>query len=195
MALSEAVKQLIIKARIVSFADWQATHPAEAIAIFQTADDERQYLTDDELKTLRQMAPENAALMPIAQLLRDQVTEIVDEARTGVLAKFPGILEPGGGLYPSERANACWRDFWQFLRCITYGLAGQHPHYTSDEGLHYMRLLYQELQVPLDAMVLGLEGIKIASLKRIDPAQHETLVPYFDHLIDRLDEFRQTPKS
>ena len=27
-----------------------------------------------------------------------------------------------------------------------------------------MQLLYQELQVPLDAMIVGLEGIKAASL-------------------------------
>ena len=129
--------------------------------------------------------------MPVAKLLRDQVTDIVDEARSGVLAAFPGILEPGGGLYPPARAQACWRDFWQFLRCITYGIAGQHSQYTRAEGLHYMRLLYQELQVPLDAMVRGLEGIKTASLKRIDPAQYEILLPYFDHLIEQLDAFRQ----
>ena len=191
MTLTEAVKELIVKARIVSFTTWEATHPAAAIAIFQKADDDRQYLTDDELATLAQMAPNCAALMPVAQLLRDQVADIVDEARTEVLAGFPGILEPGGGLYPPERAQACWRDFWQFLRCITYGIAGQHCQYTSETGLHYMRQLYQELQVPLDAMVMGLEGIRTASLKRIDAAQHEILSPYFDHLISQLNAFRQ----
>ncbi|NJN48505.1 MAG: phycobilisome protein [Alkalinema sp. RL_2_19] len=191
MALSEAAKALIIKARIVSFETWQSTHPAAAIAIFQQADDTNQYLTDKELETLAAMAPERTDLMSIARLLRDHVTAIVDEARTGVLAKFPGILEPGGALYPTERANACWRDFWQFLRCISYGIAGQHTDYTSKTGLHYMRLLYQELKVPLDTMVMGIEGLKAASLRRIDPEQHEILLPYFDHLISKLDGFRQ----
>lgn len=191
MALSEAVKQLIVKARIVSFAAWAETHPAAAIAIFQRADDDRQYLTDDELATVAQIAPDYASLMPVAQILRDQVADIVDEARSGVLSQFPGILEPSGGLYPPERAQACWRDFWQFLRCITYGIAGQHTQYTSDPGLHYMRQLYQELEVPLDAMVVGLEGIKTASLKRIDSVPPEILLPYFDHLIAKLNEFRE----
>jgi Phycobilisome protein len=192
MALSAAVQELIAKARIVSFAAWQETHSAEAIAIFQAADDAGRYLTDAELALVGRLAPEQAGLIPVAQLLRDQVVDIVDEARAGVLEAFPEILSPGGGLYPAERADACWRDFWHFLRCISYGLAGQHELYTSDLGLGYMRQLYEALAVPLDAMLVGLEGLAIASLKRTDAEQHEVLLPYFDHLIARLDEFGRT---
>lgn len=190
MALSEAVKQLILKARIVSFEAWRSTHPETAIALFQAADDNRLYLTDAALAQISQAVPNHATYLPIVQLLRDRVTEIVDEARAGVLVEFPGILEPGGGLYPPERAEACWRDFWHFLRCITYGIMGEHMVYTSDAGLEAMRQLYQELQVPLDAMVHGVKGLKTASLSRIEPSQREALAPYFDHLIDRLDGFR-----
>jgi Phycobilisome protein len=188
--LSEEVKALIAKARIVSLAAWQATHPATAIALVQAADDQSRYLTDEDLQQLETWVPERAALLPVVVLLRDRVAEIVDEARAEVLRTFPGILLPGGGLYPPLRGEACWRDFWQFLRCITYGIAGQHTDYTSAEGLHYMKLLYVELQVPLDAMVVGLEGIKTASLKRCEPSQQAMLAPYFDHLIDRLASFR-----
>ena len=53
-----------------------------------------------------------------------------------------------------------------------------------------MNLLYQELQVPLDAMVVGLEGVKAASLKRIDPQYHAQLVLCFDQLIDQLRKFK-----
>ena len=125
----------------------------------------------------------------VVQQLRDRVSDIVDEARSQVLETFPTITQPGGGLYPPERADACWRDFWHFLRCITYGMAGQHIDYTSTEGLHYMQLLYQELQVPLDAMVVGLEGIKAASLKRVELEQQAIIAPYFDHLIEQLKQF------
>ena len=188
--ISEKVRELIQKARIVSFATWQNTHPAEAIQLFQAADDAGKYLMDEDMQQLQQLVPTTIALLPIAQHLRDRVSDIVDEARSQVLATFPTITEPGGGLYPPERAGACWRDFWHFLRCITYGIAGHHTDYTSLEGLHYMQLLYQELQVPLDAMVVGLEGIKTASLKRVEPEQHATLSPYFDHLIEQLKQFR-----
>jgi hypothetical protein len=188
--LSEKVQALIQKARIVSFAAWQDTHSSEALQVFQSADDERQYLTDEDLSQIELLAPGTTLLGSVVQCLRDQVSEIVDEARAGVLATFPGITKPEGGLYPELRAEACWRDFWHFLRCITYGIAGQHTDYTSVEGLGYMQQLYQELQVPLDAMVVGLEGIKIASLKRVDPEQEAELIPYFDHLIAELSRFQ-----
>lgn len=189
--LSDRVKELIIKARIVSFETWTATHPPELIQRFQHADDQRQYLTDEDLALIRQLAPNTAAFLEEVERLRDRASDIVDEARAAVLAQFPTILAPGGGLYPPMRAEACWRDFWQFLRCITYGIAGQHTDYTSEPGLHHMNLLYQELQVPLEAMVVGLENIKLASLQQIEsPSHRNRLCPYFDHLIAQLQQFQ-----
>jgi hypothetical protein len=187
MELSEKVKDLIQKARIVSFATWQDKHPAAAIARFQAADDRGQYLSDEDFQQIEMLAPTSS--ISVAVVLRDRAPEIVDEARSAVLTKFPTITEPGGGLYPPERAEACWRDFWHFLRCITYGIVGQRTDYTSAQGLHYMQLLYQELQVPLDAMVVGLEGVKAASLKRVEPDRQTMLSPYFDRLIDELKKF------
>ncbi|MEO1094620.1 MAG: phycobilisome protein [Cyanobacteria bacterium J06638_28] len=189
MPLSAKVEELIRKSRIVSFATWEAIYPAEAIQYFQMADDERRYLTDADCHQLVGLVPGMTASLMTAQFLRDQVNDIVDEARMSVLETLPNITQPGGGLYPAERAQACWRDFWHFLRCITYGIAGQRTDYTSADGLHHMQLLYQELQVPLDAMVLGLEGIKQASLARTNTPAAE-LEPYFEHLIVQLQRFR-----
>lgn len=188
--LSETVQELIAKARIISFAEWEQSHPKAAIAIFQAADDAFRYLSDEDLLQIITLSPNNSALIPVAVLLRDRAAEIVDEAREQVLATYPEITQPGGGLYPPERAQACWRDFWHFLRCITYGIAGGHTEYTNPTGLHYMNLLYQELQVPIEAMVLGLKSIKVASLKQCQANQQETLAPYFDHLITQLATFQ-----
>jgi len=66
---------------------------------------------------------------------------------------------------------------------------GNNTEFTSKEGLYYMNLLYQELLVPLSAMVCGLEAIKTASLKRFSSEKQVELVPYFDHLVARLKEF------
>lgn len=186
--LNEKIRELIQKSRIVSFTTWDETYPADLIQLFQTADDERRYLSDEDLQQIQELAPETEALLLMAQSLREQVVFIVDEARESVLSTFPNITQPGGGLYPQERADACWRDFWHFLRCITYGIAGRRTDYTSPDGLHHMQVLYQELQVPLDAMVVGLEGIKQASLKRLGTTSVE-LAPYFDHLIIQLKQF------
>ncbi len=187
--ITDKVKELISKANIVSFDSWQSTHSTTVIQIFQAAEAARVYLTDADYQQLATLSPETSGLISVSKLLRDRVVEIVDEARAEVLARFPQIAAPGGGLYPPERAEACWRDFWHYLRPITYGLAGGQSQYTSAEGLKYMELLYRELQVPLDAMAVGLAGIKTASLARIEPDRHAIVSPYFDHLIDRLKSF------
>jgi hypothetical protein len=188
--LSAEIIALIQKARIVSFATWLDSHPAAVIQIFQKADDDRLYLTDAELQQITALVPDRSQFTAVVALLRDSVVDIVNEARAGVLAAFPNIMEPGGGLHPVERADACWRDFWHFLRCMTYGIAGQRTDYMSTEGLQYMNLLYEELHVPLDAMVVGLEGIKTASLKRLASDQQALVATYFDQLIDRLKQFQ-----
>jgi hypothetical protein len=193
MPLSDTVKELIIKARIVSFDAWSSTHPAEIIALFQNADDRREYLTDAELEQIKNSTPDNSHLIAISQLLRDRTPEIVDEARSQVLSTFPTITQPGGGLYPPERAEACWRDFWHFLRCITYGIAGERVDYTSDRGFYYLDLLYRELHVPLDAMLVGLKSLKAASLERLEPNLTTAIAPYFDRLIENLPKPEVTP--
>ncbi len=188
--LSSTVKELIVKARIVSFDSWESNHSSAIIELFQSADDRREYLTDSELDRIQTDSPQTSELISIARLLRDSVTEIVNEARTQVLVAFLGLTQPGGGLYPAERAEACWRDFWHFLRCVTYGIAGGSVEYTSDVGLQNMDLLYQELQVPLDAMVLGLQELKTASLARVSPDLQVDVAPYFDRLIEKMQEFK-----
>jgi hypothetical protein len=187
--LSDRVKELIAKSRIVSFSNWDRSYSQEVIQLFQKADDEGRYLTDEDLEQISVVSPETASLVNVARFLRDRVEEIVVEAREQVLLAYPNITQPGGSLYPPERAEACWRDFWHFLRCITYGIASGSTEFTSSEGLHYMNLLYQELQVPLDAMVLGLESLKSASLRRLPETEQEMLAPYFDHLINQLRTF------
>ena len=180
-SLSPRIKELIVKARIVSFDGWQAQFGDNAIAQLQAADDERIYLDDAVLATL--------PAGNIARHLRDHASAIVDIARAQVLDQFPGITEPGGGLYPAVRAEACWRDFWQFLRCVSYGVAAQRTDYTDATGLGYMEQLYQELQVPLDAMLYGLNALQVAS----NQTAAMDVTPYFDSLISALANFQQTP--
>ena len=187
--MSDAVKDLIQKARIMDFSRWRPGHPPDSIARFQVADDERRYLTDADLETIVALAPKMTALVPAAKLLRDHATEIVDEARSMVLVKFPGITDSNGRLYPAERAEACWRDLWHFLRSVTYGLAGGRREYTSQLGLHHMEALYKELLVPIDAMTAGLKYLKEASLMRLDSETGAIVGPYFDHLILHLEHF------
>lgn len=52
----------------------------------------------------------------IVRLFQDQTEKIVTEA---LLNPYSHLIADGGDLYPPERAKACWRDFGQFIRCIT----------------------------------------------------------------------------
>ena len=187
--LSDRAKELIPKARIISFASWEGKLSPEAIARFQAADDGKIYLTDEDFEALSVQNPAANSHLQVAKLLRDRANEIVSKARENVLAQFPGITEVGGDLYPPVRAENCWRDFWHFLRCITYGIAGVQEEFTSDEGLEAMELLYQELRVPLDAMIVGLENLKTVSHQEI-PEAPENIDIYFDHLINQLKKFK-----
>ena len=187
--ISDKVRELIKKSRIVSFANWQDIYDPQLIEYLQAADDQGRYLTDADLQEMQELEPAIAKYIPTVKILRDQVNEIVNEARAEVLQAFPQITQVGGGLYPSVRADACWRDFWHFLRCITYAIAGQRADYLSESGLQYMNLLYQELQVPLDAMVVGLAGIKTACLSRVESDRRSEIAPYFDCLIEQLKQF------
>ena len=185
--LSEKVKELIAKSRIVSF-DWQE-YPKPLVTTFQQADNESRYLTDAELAAIKGIAPNLNDGLIQGKVLRDNVNEIVSNARAVVLDANPGITEPGGGLYPPMRAEACWRDFWHFLRCISYGVSGRRLDYLSDRGLGYMEQLYQELEVPVAAMLLGLEQLKVFSLRHFDAADRDEIEPYFDRLIDSMSQF------
>ena len=187
--MSDAVKDLILKARIMDLSRWRPSHSPESIALFQAADDERRYLTDEDFAEILRLAPKMTALVPAAIVLRDQAKEIVDEARSKVLAQYPGITDSGGRLFPAERADACWRDFWHFLRSIHYGIAGGRREYTSQLGLHHMEALYKELLVPIDAMTSGLKYLKESSLARLDAETGAIVGPYFDHLILHMDHF------
>lgn len=187
--LTERAKQLIPKARIVSFATWKNLYSAEVIAIFQKADDEGKYLSNADLQEIKTLAPDTIDSIKKAEVLRENADKIVEQARQKVLEKFPNITQPGGELYPSERAEACWRDFWHFLRSISYGVAGKMTEFTNQEGLKNMQLLYQELKVPLPAMIVGLENLKDFSLKEFTPQENQNISPCFDHLINKLKMF------
>ena len=104
--LSDKVKELIKKSRIVSFTTWQAKYSAPVIDIFQKADDEGRYLSDRDLQQLQNLTPELEESLAQAKLLRDRASDLIAKAREKVLATYPNITEPGGGLYPPMRAEA-----------------------------------------------------------------------------------------
>lgn len=85
--------------------------------------------------------------------------ELVREAQLAVEVSFPGIALPGGALYPEFRAKACWRD----LRCFlaTAGAVAYVGGEVRTEGIEALREVYDELSVPLPAMVVALRTLAV----------------------------------
>ncbi len=53
-----------------------------------------------------------------------------------------------------------------------------------------MKLLYQELRVPLAAMICGLSQLKTVSLQQFSSSEEQELLTLaFDHLITSLKQF------
>ncbi len=90
---------------------------------------------------------------------------LIKSARLAIEVEFPGIMEPGGGLYPPERAHACWRDLGQFL--ATASAVESVGGRIRPESIGKLRELYKELEVPLDAMLRGLEHLARGA-RRVD---------------------------
>ncbi len=86
MQLTERAKELIPKARIVSFTPWKNSFSSEIIVIFQQADNEGRYLTDEDLERIKNLASNTSLMLEPARLLRDQASNLVANAREKVLA-------------------------------------------------------------------------------------------------------------
>lgn len=112
--------------------------------------------SSNEYFSLSDTSSPQTPLLVAADFIRQQSPPAISTARRAILRNFPGIDQPGGALYPEHRARACWRDLQEFARVVGYGVACGKPVF-SESGLETMRLLYEELSVPLDAMRYGVE--------------------------------------
>lgn len=193
---ASAFPTLIAQARnIMNLTAWETTHSPEAIAIVQKAEEEARFLTDAQLHQLRESAPQYADGLPVVARLRDQASAIVAQAKQELLSRHPELIQPGGELYEGDRTEKCGRDLWNFLRTISYGIAGQQLPYTDPVRMQAMRQLYAQVQVPLDAMIFAVQAMKTASLQRLESDQQTAISPYFDHLISELDRFKNISSS
>ena len=86
----------------------------------------------------------------------DQVEALVDASRKALLGKQPELVQPGGALYPEDRAEACWRDCYHFLRVSCYGAACAESAICDPDGMAALGELYALLGVPTDALQLAL---------------------------------------
>ena len=73
-------------------------------------------------------------------------------------------MQPGGKLFPQDRADACWRDCFHFLRVSIYGTALRKRDVTDSEGMQCLAELYALLDVPVPGLLLALDRLRLHSV-------------------------------
>ena len=180
MTMSTAEFEHLIQAARVQGLSEDLALQEEVRAIVGSADQAKRPLTPAELK---QVCEISNADPQVAIRLQDRANALVDQARNHLLREQPQLVQPGGALYPAERAEACWRDCWQFFRVIIYAYVCARPDFTNSEGMAALRQLYQQMNVPVLGLNIALEQLEALSVRNLtDSVARTALTAAFRHL-------------
>ena len=160
--------------------------PQATRSILERADQAQRQLTSDELSTICQVSGIDGSL---ADNLIQRSNHLVNQARAHLLETQPHLVQPGGALHPEDRAEACWRDCWNFLRVITYAVACNQSCFTNPSGMAALRELYIRMNVPIEGMNIALGQLKENALEGVSRSNHRQLIrDCFQHLHAELNK-------
>ena len=160
--------------------------PQATRSILERADQAQRQLTSDELTTICQVSGIDVSL---ADNLIQRSDQLVNQARAHLIATQPHLVQPGGALHPEDRAEACWRDCWNFLRVITYAVACNQSCFTNPSGMAALRELYRRMNVPIEGMNIALGQLKEKALEGVSRSNDRQLInDCFQHLRDQLNK-------
>ena len=121
-------------------------------------------------------------------IIQAKSNDLVTASRKGLMKEQPDLVKPGGALYPSERAEACWSDCWQFLRVINYAYACNKTKFTSPKGMTALRELYKKMGVPLSGLSTALRYLEILTANEVKTSKGKAqLTNIFEHLTHELN--------
>ena len=160
--------------------------PQATRSIVERADQAQRQLSSDELTTICQVSGIDVSL---ADNLIQRSDQLVNQARSHLIATQPHLVQPGGALHPEDRAEACWRDCWNFLRVITYAVACNQSCFTNPSGMAALRELYRRMNVPIEGMNIALGQLKEKALEGVSRSNDRQLInDCFQHLRDQLNK-------
>lgn len=160
--------------------------PQATRSILERADQAQRQLSSDELTTICQVSGIDVSL---ADNLIQRSDQLVNQARAHLIATQPHLVQPGGALHPEDRADACWRDCWNFLRVITYAVACNQSCFTNPSGMAALRELYRRMNVPIEGMNIALGQLKEKALEGVSRSNDRQLInDCFQHLRDQLNK-------
>ena len=160
--------------------------PQATRSILERADQAQRQLSSDELTTICQVSGIDVSL---ADNLIQRSDQLVNQARAHLIATQPHLVQPGGALHPEDRAEACWRDCWNFLRVITYAVACNQSCFTNPSGMAALRELYRRMNVPIEGMNIALGQLQEKALEGVSRSNDRQLInDCFQHLRDQLNK-------
>ena len=160
-ASADQLRALAQRAKVCGL-DEDPTIPIELRQVIATANRDQRLLTAEELQRCCQWSGVDYA--PLFSL-QDLVPELVNQSRSALLSDEPDLVKPGGKLHPQERADACWRDCFHFLRVSLYGMALKRTEITDREGMVALAELYSLLDVPVPALLRALAHLRQHSMQ------------------------------
>ena len=160
--------------------------PQATRGILERADQAQRQLSSDELTTICQVSGIDVSL---ADNLIQRSDQLVNQARAHLIATQPHLVQPGGALHPEDRAEACWRDCWNFLRVVIYAVACNQSCFTNESGMAALRELYRRMNVPIEGMNIALGQLKEKALEGVSRSNDRQLInDCFQHLRDQLNK-------
>ena len=160
--------------------------PQTTRSILERADQDQRQLTTAELATICQVSGIDQSL-PDSLIQRSD--QLVNQARAHLIETQPDLVQLGGALHPQDRAEACWRDCWNFLRVIIYAVACNQSCFTNPSGMAALRELYRRMNVPIEGMNIALVQLKKLALEGFSRSNEQQLISdCFQHLSDQLNK-------
>ena len=160
--------------------------PQATRSILERADQAQRQLSSDELTTICRVSGIDGSL---ADNLIHRSDHLVNQARAHLLETQPHLVQPGGALHPEDRADACWRDCWNFLRVIAYAVACNQSCFTNPNGMAALRELYRRMSVPIEGMNIALGQLKEKALEGVSRSNDRQLIrDCFQHLHAELNK-------
>nr|AHZ34074.1 allophycocyanin-like protein [uncultured Synechococcus sp.] len=165
--------------------------PESNAKILDSADRAKRLLSTEELNILCERSHSDASKL---EELQNILPRLIDEAKDVLLRRFPEIIEPGGSLYPEERAEACWRDCFHFARISIYGTAAGNTDITDKEGVKAVQELYSILEVPVNALMICLKELQVKCREIYSESTQqkdlELLDGCFNHLVATMESMK-----
>ena len=181
-ASAERIKQLARDSKVCGLSG-DLSLPKNLRELIQEADQGKRLLSDAEIQVCCGWSGLEAAPLTALQRL---VPDLVDQARADLLSEQPQLVQPGGKLFPQDRADACWRDCFHFLRVSIYGTALRRSDVTDSDGMQCLAELYALLDVPVPGLLLALDRLRLHSVASYSSlgagANAETLGDALSHL-------------